>query len=172
MRKKHGEKASNSALLLRRRNQRIRLLGTELGGSRAEAQVSVYQNHLSGSLNTDCCPILGISDSVGLRWAPKCAFYTVSQLMWMMLISHFENHWFREFHIVLVAGGRRQGVVRDTEGRSLRSRGSIVEVVGAIGRFYRGQRWAPVCLLERSLWVRCGGCVSDGARMRARKPNT
>lgn len=57
----------------------------------------------------------------------------------MMLISHFENHWFRELQIVLVAGGRRQGVVRNPEGRSLRSRDSIVEVVGAIGRFYRGQ---------------------------------
>lgn len=57
----------------------------------------------------------------------------------MMLISHFENHSFRELQIVLVADGRRQGVVRDTESRSLRSRGSIVEVVGAIGRFYRGQ---------------------------------
>lgn len=47
LRKKYGEETSNSAMLLRRRSQRISLLGTELGGSRSEAQFSVYQNHLA-----------------------------------------------------------------------------------------------------------------------------
>lgn len=53
----------------------------------------------------------------------------------MMLISHFENHWFRELRIVLVAGGRRQGVERDTEGRSLRSRVPLWRLWGPLAGF-------------------------------------
>lgn len=54
-------------------------------------------------------PILSISDSVSLGWAQERAFLTISQVMLLLLLSHLENHWFREMQVVLVAGGGRAG---------------------------------------------------------------
>lgn len=77
-----------------------------LGEFRAGALWGVYQNHLEGLL---AAPILRISDPIGLGWTHECAFLTVSQVLLVTLLSHFENHWFRELQLAVVAGVRRQG---------------------------------------------------------------